>query len=70
MIINFNILKNEKSWNVSIHQLNSDVLLRHIRMSGSVNDFDLGLSYCEKTNKGSITDSHHRTIGDFFISSY
>ena len=41
MIVNFTIIKNETSWNASIHQLNSDVLLRHIRMNGSVTDFDL-----------------------------
>lgn len=68
MIVNFTIIKNETSWNASIHQLNSDVLLRHIRMNGSVTDFDLELSYCEMTNKGSITDSHQNTIGNFSIS--
>lgn len=70
MIVNFHVLKNEVTWHAPIHQLNRDVLLRHIRMNSNVTDFDLQLSYCEKTNKGSITDSNHRTIGDFFISSY
>lgn len=67
MIVNFNILKNKTSWNASIHQLNSDILLRLIRMSGSVDDFELALSYCEKTKTGAITNRQQHTIGNFTI---
>ena len=67
MIVSFNILKGEISWNALIHQLNSDVLLKHIRVKGNVDNIDIKLSYCEKTCEGNII-SDNQLIGNFSIS--
>jgi hypothetical protein len=69
MIVNFNILNGEISWKALIHQLNGDILLRHILMKGNVGDINLKLSYCEKTCEGNITNSNNQLIGNFSISS-
>lgn len=68
MRINFNILKDDISWESSIHQLNSDVLLRHIRMNSNVDDFNIDFSYCETKCEGNILSSTNQLIGTFFIS--
>ncbi|MGR5126579.1 hypothetical protein [Photobacterium swingsii] len=65
MTVNFNIFKGNISWNALIHQLNSDILLRHILMKGNVDTIDLKLSYCEETGKGKITNKNNQLIGDF-----
>lgn len=54
MNVNFNLVKNNHSWNSTIHQLNSDVLTRHVLMKGDVDNVDISFSYCEKTCKGKI----------------
>ena len=68
MKVNFTIFKNNVSWDALIHQLNSDVLLRNILMKGELDSFDIDFSYCEETDKGSITNSNNQPIGDFSIS--
>ncbi|MDO6498308.1 hypothetical protein [Photobacterium sanguinicancri] len=65
MTVNFNILKGNISWNALIHQLNSDILLRHILMCGNVDTVDLQLSYCEDTGKGKILNNDNQLIGNF-----
>ncbi|PMN95275.1 hypothetical protein [Enterovibrio norvegicus] len=65
MIVNFNMLKDSISWNASIHQLNSDVLLRHVLVTGNVSERGIHFSYCEKTCKGNITNSEDQVIGTF-----
>ena len=47
MIVKFNMLKDEISWNALIHQLNGDILLRHVLMKGNVDNVDVQFSYCE-----------------------
>jgi hypothetical protein len=68
MIVNFNILDSGISWKALIHQLNGDILLRHILMKGNVDDINLKLSYCEETCEGNITNSNNQLIGNFSIS--
>ncbi|EAR55860.1 hypothetical protein SKA34_16865 [Photobacterium sp. SKA34] len=65
MNVNFDLLKNKHSWNSTIHQLNSDVLTRHVLMKGNV---DIKFTYCEKTGKGDITNADDKLIGNFTIS--
>ncbi|WP_318436262.1 hypothetical protein [Photobacterium leiognathi] len=65
MIINFNV--NDVSWNAPIHQLNGDVLRRHVLINGKVDCLDLNFTYCEATEKGIITDSKNQQIGHFSI---
>lgn len=68
MIVNFNILKDKISWNVLIHQLNSDVLLRHVLMKGNVDNIDIQFSYCEKTCEGNIINNDNQLIGNYSIT--
>ncbi|WED29769.1 hypothetical protein L3V77_20380 [Vibrio sp. DW001] len=68
MIVSFTMLKGEISWDAPIHQLNSDILLRHIRLNGNVDSIDIELSYCEQTCEGDITNSNNQLIGNFSIS--
>jgi hypothetical protein len=62
------MLKGEISWDAPIHQLNSDILLRHIRLNGNVDSVDIELSYCEQTSEGDITNRNNQLIGNFSIS--
>ncbi len=67
MKITFNLCKDNLSWDGVIHQLNSDVLRRHVLVSGNVDDMNMKFSYCETTLTGSITDQHDSILGDFSI---
>ncbi|EDQ02175.1 hypothetical protein KT99_20284 [Shewanella benthica KT99] len=67
MTVNFNIFKNEISWNALIHQLNGDVLLRHILMKGNIDNRNIELSYCDETCQGKIINSENQLIGNFSI---
>ncbi|MEC6799108.1 MULTISPECIES: hypothetical protein [Photobacterium] len=68
MIVNFNLVKNQRTWSANIHQLNSDVLKRHVLINGNVDNLDISFSYCEKTSAGNITNSSNKVIGNFYIS--
>ncbi|MGF1692724.1 hypothetical protein [Photobacterium kagoshimensis] len=65
MTVNFNIFNGNISWSALIHQLNSDILLRHILMKGNVGTIDLKLSYCEETGKGNIINKDNQLVGNF-----
>jgi len=69
MIVNFHILKGAVSWSSTIHQLNSDVLLRHIRFNSHLNEFDFDFSFCEEQGKGQVWDKNNQKVGDFSICS-
>ena len=68
MTVNFNIFKGKISWNALIHQLNSDILLRHILMNGNIDNRNIELSYCDETCQGKIINSENQLIGNFSIS--
>ncbi|MGO2343967.1 hypothetical protein [Vibrio litoralis] len=67
MKITFNLFKDNLSWNGIIHQLNGDILMRHVLVNGNVDDMNMTFSYCETTLTGSITDQHDCVIGDFSV---
>ena len=68
MIVNFNLFKDAISWKSHIHQLNSDILLRHVLMKGNVDNINLVFSYCEASCEGNIKNGDNEIIGDFSIS--
>jgi len=68
MRVNFNIFKGETSWNALIHQLNGDVLLRHVLMNGDVDNMNVNFSYCDETCEGNIINGENQLIGNFSIS--
>ena len=67
MRISYNIVRNNISWIARINQLNSDTLLRHVRMKGSVGSEKIGFSYCEKTCEGKIINGSNEIIGKFLV---
>ncbi|MCY9803527.1 hypothetical protein OTK51_08775 [Vibrio scophthalmi] len=69
MLITFNIFENNTSWNATIHQLNSDILKRHVLTNGKVNDLNLNFSYCEESSMGSITNKDDIQLGEFIVFS-
>ncbi|MGF1687114.1 hypothetical protein L4C36_10505 [Photobacterium japonica] len=68
MKVNFNLFKSAISWESHIHQLNSDILLRHVLMYGNVENIHLAFSYCEESREGSIKNRENEIIGNFAIS--
>ncbi|MBW3697620.1 hypothetical protein EK599_18205 [Vibrio sp. T187] len=67
MKITFNLFKDNLAWDCIIHQLNSDVLRRHVLVNGNVDGVNVKFSYCEATSTGSITDQHDSMLGSFSI---
>ncbi|MDP2503941.1 hypothetical protein AB9R81_23545 [Vibrio cyclitrophicus] len=67
MKITFNLFRDNLSWDRIIHQLNGDVLRRHVLVSGNVDDMNVKFSYCEATLTGSITDQHDCVLGNFSV---
>ncbi|HIF9263055.1 hypothetical protein I3260_13810 [Photobacterium damselae] len=67
MIINFDLLKEKCSWQSEIHQLNSDILRRHILLNGKVDDLDMKLTFCEQSGSGEILNKNNEFIGSFSI---
>ncbi|MGS0682596.1 hypothetical protein ACVBIL_15710 [Shewanella sp. 125m-7] len=65
MRVNFNIFKDNISWNALIHQLNGDVLLRHVLVKGNVVDRNIDFIYCDETCQGKIINGHNQLIGNF-----
>ena len=68
MKVNFNLFKDAISWESHIHQLNSDILLRHVLMNGNVDNIHLIFSYCETSCEGNIKNRENEIIGSFAIS--
>lgn len=68
-VIKFCLHHGEISWSSPIHQLNSDVLKRHILPRLNTSDFDLSFSFCELESAGQIKDSYGKVLGDFYIQN-
>ncbi|BAX51525.1 hypothetical protein PDPUS_1_00150 [Photobacterium damselae subsp. piscicida] len=69
MIINFDLLKEKCSWQSEIHQLNSDILCRHILLNGKVDDLDMTFTFCEQSGSGEVLNKKNEFIGSFSIKS-
>ncbi|MEI8633586.1 hypothetical protein P4S72_18910 [Vibrio sp. PP-XX7] len=69
MRVNFHLLKNNISWDAVIHQLNRDVLRRHVLVKGNVDHIDIDFSYCETSGQGHIMNNHRQIIGNFSLTS-
>ncbi|PSW62985.1 hypothetical protein C0W54_05600 [Photobacterium kishitanii] len=65
MLVSFNLFKNKLQWHATLHQLNSDVLLRHVLIQGDVDDINISFSYCEDLEKGMIKNNENESIGYF-----
>ena len=69
MTVNFILFKNKLSWSVLIHQLNGDILSRHVMLKDNMGNVGIDFSYCEKSQQGNIVNSLNECIGRFSISS-
>ncbi|KQH89534.1 hypothetical protein AMR75_12325 [Vibrio fluvialis] len=65
--IEFYLNHNELSWSEFIHQLNSDILRRHIFQKLTVFDRNVSFSYCEQSSCGEILNGQGESLGKFFI---
>nr|WP_237666070.1 MULTISPECIES: hypothetical protein [unclassified Vibrio] len=64
MIVHFFV--NQHRWSSDIHQLNSDVLTRHVLAKANV-DTCIHFTYCEQTCKGEIKNANNHLIGSFSV---
>lgn len=67
MKVNFHLAKENSQWCADIHQLNSDVLKRHILPRLTATSHFLDFEYCDKTGSGKILGSDGRVVGDFTV---
>lgn len=66
MIIKFTV--GDFSWESSLHQLNSDALIRHIHFYSGHSGVGISINYCENTSKGNIY-SRDALVGNFAVLS-
>jgi|GEM_PF-1010388 len=69
MTVKFTIYENRVFWTSKIHQLNSDILKRHVLSKGQVLDINIDFSYCENSGTGQIINSEGRQLGTFMVQS-
>lgn len=69
MKVTFKLFKDDYSWDGVIHQINSDILKRHVLVNGNLPSMNVRFSYCESTAIGIITDQHESILGEFLIWS-
>ncbi|MZI94463.1 hypothetical protein F9817_14790 [Vibrio sp. CAIM 722] len=63
--IDFYLKENNKKWSAEIHQLNSDILERHIHPKITSNHYDIYFNYNEESQTGSILLTSGICIGSF-----
>jgi len=66
-VVKYGLYNGGIAWSATIHQLNSDVLKRHILPRLNTSLFDLSFSFYELENSGEIKDSYGKVLGDFYI---
>ncbi|MEZ8141390.1 hypothetical protein A1OO_22140 [Enterovibrio norvegicus FF-33] len=65
--IDFHLEQENASWNAEIHQLNSDVLKRHILPKITSTNRNIDFEYCDKTCSGKIIEPSGNVVGDFTV---
>ncbi|EDP59545.1 hypothetical protein [Vibrio sp. AND4] len=65
--IKFHLNHPDISWNAKIHQLNGDILMRHILPKLQSTRYLINFKYCEKTNSGDILCDAGSKLGSFII---
>lgn len=67
MLVNFHLEKENTDWSAEIHQLNSDILKRHILPRVSLTSHFLDFEYCDETGAGKILESTGEIVGEFTV---
>ncbi|EGQ9843276.1 hypothetical protein FYU92_04205 [Vibrio cholerae] len=65
--IHFHLLKNDLRWSSKIHQLNSDILQRHILPRINSNHYPIYFDFCEIEQSGRILSDSGIELGHFNI---
>ncbi|WP_407332111.1 hypothetical protein [Enterovibrio sp. 27052020O] len=65
--IDFHLEKENAFWNAEIHQLNSDVLKRHILPKITSTNRNIDFEYCDKTCLGKIIEPSGNVVGEFTV---
>lgn len=67
MTVYFHMFQTSKIWQAAVHQLNSDILLRHIRVNSEVGNSPLAIHYSEDSHTGQILNQDNGIIGEFMV---
>ncbi|ADT88627.1 Uncharacterised protein [Vibrio furnissii] len=65
--IEFYLNHNEQRWSGLIHQLNSDILRRHVCQKLPIFDRNVSFSFCEQSSSGEILNGQGESLGQFSI---
>ncbi|MGR4991899.1 hypothetical protein [Vibrio sp. WZ-1] len=65
--IEFHLKQPDISWRANIHQLNSDILRRHILPKLQSACYLIDFKYCDKTYSGDILCDSGSKLGSFII---
>ncbi|PFG57809.1 hypothetical protein ATG66_0306 [Vibrio sp. ES.051] len=65
--IAFNLEQSHTSWKAKIHQLNGDVLRRHVLPKLHSDCYLIDFQYCEKTLSGTILCDSGSKLGSFTV---
>lgn len=65
--IEFYLDKPQTNWTAQIHQLNSDILRRHILPKLQHTSLFIDFEYCEKSSQGAILCDKGSTLGYFVV---
>ncbi|GAD68425.1 hypothetical protein VPR01S_13_00890 [Vibrio proteolyticus NBRC 13287] len=65
--IEFYLKENQAHWSAEIHQLNSDILQRHIFPKLLTSQPHLNFQFCEHNQQGVILSASGTTLGSFKI---
>ncbi|PWI35308.1 hypothetical protein DI392_03335 [Vibrio albus] len=65
--IEFNLEQEHIRWFAEMHQLNSDILRRHILPKIRSGSYSIDIDYCEKTNSGIILSNLGHRVGSLTV---
>ncbi len=65
--IEFKLEQPQTTWNATIHQLNGDILRRHILPKLQSTSIFIDFTYCEQTSEGTILSETGSKLGNFII---
>ncbi len=65
--IEFNLEQPQTTWNARIHQLNGDILRRHILPKLQAASIFIDFTYCENSCEGAIISESGLILGNFTV---
>lgn len=65
--IEFNLEQPQTTWNARIHQLNGDILRRHVLPKLQSTSIFIDFTYCECSCEGTIMSESGAKLGSFIV---